>query len=191
MIKLITGIIGLIIALSCTRDEPAVHESIAQETELRSGALLPDFFKSSLTIYDYENQKQIIINRDSLDSISIVRVNQTRSTKTELISGQRYTAGVFRVLFHFKTTNNDLSGVYYVKDTARINIYTQTDFSGGSSLGKLKYKEYIRTDTTQSYFDHRYQKTKKKYLYRVDGEPEYIECWHHVNSNVFLLNHRN
>ncbi len=191
MIKLITGIIGLIIVLSCAKDEPIVHESIVQETELRSGALLPDFYKSSLTIYDYENQKQIIINRDSLDSISIVRVNQTRATKTELITGQRYTAGVFRVLFHFKTTNNDLSGVYYVKDTARVNIYTHTDFSGGNSLGKLKYKEYIRTDTTQSYFDHRYQKTKKKYLYRVDGEPEYIECWHHANSNVFLLNHRN
>lgn len=191
MIKLITGIIGLFIVLSCTKDEPVVHESIAQETELRSGALLPDFYKTSLTIYDYENQKQIIINRDSLDSISIVRVNKETPLRPDRIKDQKYTAGVFRVLFHFKTTNNDLSGVYYVKDTARVNIYTHSNFSGANSLGKVKYKEYIRTDTTQSYFDHRYQKTKKRYLYYVNGEPEYIESWHHANSNVFLLNHRN
>ena len=191
--KLIIGILGILIAVSCIKDVPdsLPDESISQSTELRSGDLLPDFFRSSLTIYDYENQKQTIINRDSLDSISFVRVNQARAGKTELINNVKYTAGVFRVLFHFKTSDSDLSGVYYVKDTARVNIYTQTDFSGSTSLGKYKYRTYIRSDSTQSYFDHRYQKTKKKYLYRVDGEPAYIECWHHANSNVFILNHRN
>lgn len=193
IIKLIAGIIGIMIAMSCAKDTPdsLPDESISEQTELRSGDLLPDFFRSSLTIYDYENQKQIIINRDSLDSISFVRVNQAKAGKTELINNVRYTAGVFRLLFHFKKSDSDLSGVYYVKDTTRVNIYKQTDFSGATSLGKVKYRTYVRTDTTQSYYDHRYQKTKKKYLYRVDGEPEYIECWSHQNSNVFFLNHRN
>lgn len=195
IIKLIIGIIGILIAASCAKETPDhlpdVGNTIAPQTELRSGDMLQDFFKGSLTIYDYENQKQVIINRDSLDSISFVRVNQTKASKTELINNVKYTAGIFRVLFHFKTSDSDLSGVYYVKDTSKVNIYTQKDFTSATSLGKFKYKTYIRTDTTQSYFDHRYQKTKKKYLYRVDGEPEYIECWSHQNSNVFFLNHRN
>jgi hypothetical protein len=193
--KLIIGILGIMIAVSCIKDNPDhlpdVGNTIAQQTELRRNDTLPDFFRSSLTIYDYENQKQIIINRDSLDSISFVRVNSTKAGKTELINNVRYTAGIFRVLFHFKTSESDLSGVYYVKDTARVNIYTHKDFSNCTSLGKYKYRTYIRTDTIQSYFDHRYQKTKKRYLYRVDGEPEYIECWSHVNSNIFFLNHKN
>ena len=193
IIKLMIGIIGIIIAISCAKETPDAYpdDSISQQTELRSGDLLPDFYKGTLTIYDYENKKQTIINRDSLDSISFVRVNPARVGQTELIKSINYTAGIFRVLFHFKTSDSDLSGVYYVKDTARVNIYTHKDFISATSLGKVKYKTYVKTDTTQSYFDHRYQKTKKKYLYRVDGEPEYIECWSHQNSNVFFLNHKN
>lgn len=116
IIKLMIGIIGIIIAVSCAKETPDLipDDSISQQTELRSGDLLQDFFRSSLTIYDYENQKQVIINRDSLDSISFVRVNQAKAGKTELINNVKYTAGIFRVLFHFKTSDSDLSGVYYL-----------------------------------------------------------------------------
>ena len=187
--KFITGLLGIIIALSCVKDEICLPDaSIVQPTEIRSGESLPDFFSTSLTIYDYDSQRQIIINRDSLDSISYARVNTEIVGKTDLITQHKYTAGIFRVLFHFKSGVSDLSGVYYVKNFTG-NIATQIDFNGATSLGKVRHKVYVRQSEFQLYYDHRYQKNKRKYLYIVDGEREFLECWHHPNSSIFLLNH--
>jgi hypothetical protein len=131
---------------------------------------------------------QIIINADSLHSASVIRANTARVGKTHPVTGEQYTAGIFRIMFHFKNST-DLSGVYYVFDT--VNVYTQTNFQN-TYQGSGKYREYIRTDSLETYYDFRFMKYKKRYFYKIDGKPpEPLECWHSEKSNVFFLNHRN
>ena len=190
--NIVLALLIALISFACVKDEivSLVDTSINQETELRTGEVLPDFFKGSMTIWDSENKKQISINVDSLSSVDFVRANTSKATKTGLIDGLRYTAGVWRVVFHWRDSTTDLSGVYYVQDTAKVNIYSINKFTN-TTIGNVKYREYIRTDSTQTYYHHYFNRNKKKYLYLVDGEPTWLECWHHPISNVFFLNHRN
>ena len=186
-LKLLVGLIGLLIATSCTKD--TVHESINQVTELRDNTTLKDYFKGSNTIYDYETQTQIIINSDSLNDISFVRANQKTVGKTHPVTGVEYVAGVWRIIFHFKS-NTDLSGVYYMQDTTA-NTFNISVFKATIKSDK-SFITYVKKDEYQSYYDHRAQKSKRRYLYSIDGRPpEYLQSWHHPSSSVFFLDHKN
>lgn len=188
LIKILIGVAGIALATACEKDT-IVHESINEPTEIRSNVKLADFYRTSWTIYDYNQDVQIIINSDSLHSASFVRANTARAGKTHPVTGQQYSAGVFRIIFHFKN-KSDLSGVYYVKDTTA-NIFTLVPSPNGLS-SDLSFISYKRLSEYENYFDHRTQKGKRRYLYSIDGRPpEYLQSWHHPNSSVFFLDHKN
>lgn len=187
LLKILIGVVGIALATSCEKD--TVHESINEPIEMRSNVKLADFYKGSWSIYDYNQNVQILINSDSLHSASFVRANTATAGKTHPVTGQQYTAGIFRIIFHFKN-KSDLSGVYYMKDTTA-NIFTLVPMVKGLN-SELSFISYQKLDEYENYFDHRTQKGKRRYLYSIDGRPpEFIQSWHHPSSSVFFLDHKN
>ena len=83
MIKLITGIVGLLIILACAKDEISEvitpddqnHISITGEG-LRDGEVLPILFMGSLTIWDANTKTQTVLNRDSIKLLEFAKIRE-------------------------------------------------------------------------------------------------------------------
>jgi len=197
MTKLFTGIIGILIILACAKDEATeaitqddqpLHESI---TGTRSGDPLPQLFLGSLTIYDYNRQTQTIINRDSVESIELAKINKSTVNISNPVNAQIYKASQFRVLFKWKNGSNDYSGIYFVKDTTKTLFTVKPQ---GSNIGSVKAIEIKQTNTARFYYDYRYFKTKRMFLYQIKSDSVTsemsLQSWHHPNSNVYLMDHK-
>ena len=200
MIKLITGIVGLLIILACAKDE--ISEVITPDDEnhisitgegLRDGEVLPILFMGSLTIWDANTKTQTVLNRDSIKLLEFAKIREKLSFWTAVPqTGQMFKAAQFRVIIHWKNGKTDFSGLYAVKDTSK-TLFSITNFSG-SNIG-YRHLTYVNQGRDQSYYDYRYLRFKKQQLYNITSDDTfvqtYLSAWHHPASNVFFLDHKN
>jgi len=190
--KLITGIFGLLLILTlskCTKDEPIatdqpLHESI---TGLRTGDPLSQFFSGSLTIFNPDGS-QVILNPDSINQIEYAKIKNSTATVSNPVTAQYFKASQFRILISWKDGSNDLSGTYYRKDTTAVR-FTIVPKSGNKL--NSKYLTFTRTEKFIPYYDYRYFRNKKQFMYRINQDSVYLQSWHHPSSNIYLLDHKN
>jgi hypothetical protein len=195
--KFLTGIVVLFIIFACAKDQdpelcakdqnPELHESI---TGLRSGQVLPQFFANSFTIFDTAGV-QTILNKDSLSNTQFAKIANTIENRANPVTGIYFKAAQFRITFNWKNGSKAYSGIYSVKDTVKTLF---TILPKGSSIGNAKSIKIILTNRSFEYYDYRFMKVKKKYLYKIYSDNIYseqtLDCWHHPNSNVFFMDHR-
>lgn len=192
MIKLLTGITGLLLILACTKDEPLeVHQSISG-SGARDGEVLPILFMGSLTTWDANTKTQVIFNRDSIKQIEFAKIRERQPVMVGVPhTGQMFRASQFRVIVHWKSGNSDYSGLYHMKDTTA-NLFSIVSLKG-QSIG-AKAIEMKQGDSFRNYYDYRFNRTKRTYLYQIKTDTSYTEqnlqAWHHQSSSVFFLDHK-
>jgi len=200
MIKLLTGITGILIILACAKDElPEIIETNDENhlsitgSGARDGERIKQFFESSLTIWDDSTQTQTILNKDSLQSIDYAKIRTSKPMRPGVPhTGKGYDGREFRVIFHWKNGSTKFSDNYIVKDTSA-NIYSVTSFKS-SIIGVSKYIQFKRTAKDSSYYDFQFLRNKKCYLYQINIDTIYLEkyltAWHHPASSIFFLDHK-
>jgi hypothetical protein len=171
MTKLITGIIGLLIIFACTKDEiippdDQNHISITG-TGARDGRVLPQLYMGSLTIWDANTKTQVILDRSSLSLFEFAKIRDKKPERMGIPhTGEMYTATQWRVIIHWKSGKTFYSGLYSMKDTS-VNRFTLTSFRG-QSIG-ASYLEFKQTESYRNYYDYRYHRNKRTYLYQYQN----------------------
>jgi hypothetical protein len=197
--KFIIAIICLVIALGCMKDEIAEVITIDDENHMsitgsggRDGEVLPILFMGSLTTWDANTKTQVIFNRDSLTQIEFAKIREKKPERIGIPhTGQMFTATQWRVIIHWKSGRTFYSGLYAMKDTI-VNRFTLTSFKG-QSIG-ARAIEMKQTESFRDYYDYRYNRNKRTYLYQIKTDTSYTEqnlqAWHHLASSVFFLDHK-
>ena len=196
--KFIVAIICLVIALGCMKDEIAEVITTDDENHLSitgSGArdeVLPQLFMGSLTIWDANTKTQVIFNRDSLSQIEFAKIREKKPVMVGIPhTGQMFRASQYRVIVHWKSGNSDYSGLYHMKDTTA-NLFTIVSLRG-QSIG-ARAIEMKRTEAFRNYYDYRYNRTKRTYLYSIKTDTstteQNLQAWHHPASSIFFLDHK-
>ena len=197
--KFIIAIICLVIALGCMKDEIAEvittddqnHISITG-SGVRDGEVLPILFIGSLTTWDANTKTQVIFNRDSLSQIEFAKIREKKPIMIGVPhTGQMFKASQYRVIVHWKSGKTFYSGLYSMKDTT-VNRFTLTSLKG-QSIG-ASYIEFKQTESFRNYYDYRYNRNKRTYLYQIKTDTSTTEqnlhAWHHPASSVFFLDHK-
>lgn len=197
--KFIIAIICLVIALGCMKDEIAEVITTDDQNHIsitgsgaRDGEVLPILFMGSLTTWDATNKTQVIFNRDSLSQIEFAKIREKSPAMMGVPhTGQMFKATQWRVIIHWKSGKTLYSGLYAMKDTTA-NRFTLTSFRG-QSIG-ASYIEFKQTESFRNYYDYRYHRNKRTYLYSIKTDTSTTEmnlqAWHHPNSSVFFLDHK-
>ena len=197
--KFIIAIICLVIALGCMKDEIAEVITTDDQNHIsitgsgaRDGEVLPILFMGSLTIWDATNKTQIIFNRDSLSQVEFAKIREKSHAMMGVPhTGQMFKATQWRVIIHWKSGKTFYSGLYAMKDTT-INRFTLTSFRG-QSIG-ASYIEMKQTESFRNYYDYRFNRNKRTYLYQIKTDTSTTEinlqAWHHPSSSVFFLDHK-
>ena len=197
--KFIIAIICLVIAVGCMKDEIAEvittddqnHISITG-SGVRDGEVLPILFMGSLTIWDATNKTQVIFNRDSLSQIEFAKIREKAPAMIGIPhTGQMFKASQWRVIMHWKSGNSNYSGLYHMKDTTA-NLFSIVSLRG-QSIG-ARAIEMKRTEAFRNYYDYRYNRTKRTYLYSIKTDTstteQNLQAWHHPASSIFFLDHK-
>jgi len=190
MTKLVSGLLGLLIIFACVKEE--IAEEMNQVTETRSGNVLPMMFLGSLTIWDANTKTQVIFNKDSIGKIEVAKV---RNKQTAVMgvphTGAMFKTAQYRVVMHWKNGKNDFSGTYAMKDTSA-SYYQLTSLKGQSIVGR--FISIKQTDAFLPYYDYRFNRNKKSYLYEIKTDTslgeQSIQAWHHQASSVFFMDHK-
>lgn len=200
MIKLITGIVGLLIIFACAKDAETTeaiefndenHISITG-SGARDGSVLPILFMGSLTMWDANTNTQVIFNRDSVSQIEFAKIREKQPAMVGVPhTGQMFKTAQFRVIIHWKSGHTNYSGLYYVKDTT-VNVFRVTSLRGQSIMGS--HIEIKQTNTFRNYYDYRFNRNKRTYLYQIKTDTstteQNLQAWHHPNSSIFFLDHK-
>lgn len=198
--KIIIAIICLVIALGCMKDE--ITEVITTDDQnhlsitgsgARDGEVLPQLYMGSLTIWDANTKTQVIFNRDSIKQIEFAKIREKKPASMGVPhTGQMFTATQWRVIIHWKSGRTLYSGLYSMKDTS-VNRFTLTSFMG-QSIG-ASYLEFKQTESYRNYYDYRYNRNKRTYLYQIKTDTstteQNLQAWHHQASSIFFLDHKN
>jgi len=198
--KFIIAIICLVIALGCMKDEIADvittddqnHLSITG-TGARDGEVLPILFMGSLTTWDANTKTQVIFNRDSIKQIEFAKIREKKPVMVGIPhTGQMFKASQYRVIVHWKYGNSDYSGLYHMKDTTA-NLFSIVSLRG-QSIGARSI-EMKQGETFRNYYDYRFNRTKRTYLYQIKTDTstteQNLQAWHHPASSIFFLDHKN